>query len=92
MSGVYIVFSGLLWSFFNLLGHLSGSVWWFWYGILEGAERKRSHILIYVLCCIGGTLYVIARVYLVLEAFISLRVLPAAAYDSPSWVLPVPHL
>nr|WNZ75644.1 hypothetical protein [Trichoderma harzianum] len=92
MSGVYIVFSGLLWSFFNLMGHLSGSVWWFWYGILEGAERKRSHILIYVLCCIGGTLYVIARVYLVLEAFISLRALPAAAYDSPSWVLTVPHL
>ncbi|EHK19971.1 uncharacterized protein TRIVIDRAFT_192994 [Trichoderma virens Gv29-8] len=92
MSGVYIVFSGLLWSFFNLLGHLSGSVWWFWYGILEGAERKRSHILIYVLCCIGGTLYVIARVYLVLEAFISLRSLPASAYDSPSWILTVPHL
>ncbi|KAM6486902.1 hypothetical protein HDV62DRAFT_233634 [Trichoderma sp. SZMC 28011] len=92
MSGVYIVFSGLLWSFFNLMGHLSGSVWWFWYGILEGAERKRSHILIYVLCCLGGTLYVIARIYLVLEAFISLRALPAAAYDSPSWVLTVPHL
>lgn len=92
MSGVYIVFSGLLWSFFNLLGHLSGSVWWFWYDILEGTERKRSHILIYVLCCIGGSLYVIARVYLVLEAFVSLRSLPASAYDSPSWILTVPHL
>ncbi|KAL7945347.1 hypothetical protein V8C42DRAFT_322874 [Trichoderma barbatum] len=91
-SGVYIVFSGLIWSVFNLLGHLSGSVWWFWYGILEGAERKGIHILIYVLCCIGGTLYVIARVYLVLEAFISLRSLPASAYDSPSWILTVPHL
>ncbi|KAL7812696.1 hypothetical protein V8C44DRAFT_329024 [Trichoderma aethiopicum] len=91
-SGVYIVFSGLLWSLLNLMGHLSGSVWWFWYGILEGAERKRSHVLIYVLCCIGGTCYVVARVYLVLEAFVSLRSLPAAAYDSPSWILTVPHL
>ncbi|PTB64813.1 hypothetical protein BBK36DRAFT_141418 [Trichoderma citrinoviride] len=91
-SGAYIVFSGLLWSLLNLMGHLSGSVWWFWYGILEGAERKRSHVLIYVLCCIGGTFYVVARVYLVLEAFISLRSLPASAYDSPSCILTVPHI
>jgi hypothetical protein len=37
-------------------------------------------------------LYVVARIYLVVEAFISLRALPAAAYVSPAWILTVPHL
>ncbi|KAI0009649.1 hypothetical protein F4779DRAFT_581446 [Xylariaceae sp. FL0662B] len=92
MSAAYIVFSGLLWSLLNLLGHLSGSVWWFWYDILASTTRRRSHIILYVLCCIGGTLYVVARVYLVAEAFVSLRALPASAYASPSWILTVPHL
>ncbi|KAK5988416.1 hypothetical protein PT974_12570 [Cladobotryum mycophilum] len=92
MSAAYIIFSGLLWSFLNLLGHASSSVWWFWYGILAGTARRHSYIVIYVLCFIGGTLYVVARMYLVVEAFVSLRALPASAYDSPSWVLTVPHL
>lgn len=92
MSGVYIVFSGLLWSLLNLVGHLSGTVWWFWYDVLVSTTRRRSHVVLYVLCCIGGSLYVVARVYLVAEAFVSLRALPASAYNSPSWVLTVPHL
>ena len=92
MSAVYIIFSGVLWSLLNLMGHFSGSVWWYWYDILAGNERRVSHIVIYILCCIGGTLYIIARVYLVAEAFLSLRALPESAYQSPSWVLAIPHL
>ncbi|PQK15799.1 hypothetical protein BB8028_0006g01210 [Beauveria bassiana] len=92
VSAMYIIFSGLLWSFLNLLGHVSGHVWWYWYEILAGGVRRRSHVVIYVLCCIGGTLYIVARVFLVLEAFISIRALPASAYQSPSWVLTVPHI
>lgn len=92
MSAVYIIFSGLLWSSLNLLGHVSGRMWWYWYEILAGGVRRRSHVVIYMLCFIGGTLYVIARTYLVVEAFVSVRALPASAYQSPSWVLTVPHL
>ncbi|KAI0201729.1 hypothetical protein F4808DRAFT_96573 [Astrocystis sublimbata] len=91
-SAAYIVFSGVLWSALNTMGHLSGSVWWYWYDILATTERRRSHIVIYILCCIGGSLYVVARVYLVGEAFVSLRRAPESVYQSPSWILTVPHL
>lgn len=91
-SAAYIVFSGLLWSFLNLLGHISGSVWLYWYNVLAADRRKHGHIVIYAFSCVGGTLYVVARVYLVVEAFVSLRALPASTYASPSWVLSVPHL
>ncbi|KAI0553248.1 hypothetical protein F4679DRAFT_532525 [Xylaria curta] len=91
-SAAYIVFSGVLWSLLNTMGHLSGSVWWYWYDILASTERRKSHVVIYILCFIGGSLYVVARVYLVGEAFVSLRRLPESAYQSPSWVLTVPHL
>jgi hypothetical protein len=91
-SAAYLVFSGLLWAFINLLDFLSGSVWLYWYEILARDRRGRSHILILGLCVLGGVLYVVARIYLVVEAFISLRALPAAAYVSPAWILTVPHL
>jgi hypothetical protein len=92
ISAAYIIFSGLLWAFLNMLDLLSGSVWIYWYDILAGSVRKQSHVLIYGLCLLGGSLYIIARTFLVVEAFISLRALPAAAYVSPSWILTVPHL
>ena len=92
MSAAYIVWSGLLWSGLNLLGHFSDSVWWFWYGILAGDISKSVYYVIYFLSGIGGTLYFVARSYLVLEAFISLRSLPEATYNSPAWILTVPHI
>ncbi|KAK7943071.1 uncharacterized protein PG986_012184 [Apiospora aurea] len=91
-SGAYLIFSGLLWSILNLLGHFSGSVWWYWYNQLAGHGSRMSRIILLILCTIGRTLYVVARVYLVVEALVSLRALPASAYDSPSWILTVPHV
>jgi hypothetical protein len=91
-SALYVVFAGLLWSFLNLLGFLSGAVWVYWYDFLASDSRKRSHIVIYVLATIGGTFYFVSRAYLVVEAFVSLRALPASAYVSPSWILTVPHI
>lgn len=35
-SAASLVFSGLLWFALNFLGHVSGSVWWYWYDILAG--------------------------------------------------------
>lgn len=91
-SALYVIFSGLLWTLLNLCGHVSGPVWVYWYEFLASDTRRKSHLLIYVSAFIGGSLYAVARVYLVAEAFISLRALPASAYASPSWILAVPHL
>lgn len=67
-------------------------VWLYWYNLLASEVRRKSHVLIYILAGIGGALYVVARVYLVAESFVSLRALPTSAYDSPSWILTIPHL
>lgn len=91
-SSSYIIFSGLLWSFLNFLGHVASPVWLYWYDFLDGNVRKWSRNLIYLLAFIGGTLYFVARTYVVVEAFISLRALPASAYASPDWILTVPHI
>lgn len=91
-SSSYIIFSGLLWSFLNFLGHVASPVWLYWYDFLDGTVRKWSRNLIYLLAFIGGTLYFVARTYVVVEAFVSLRALPASAYASPDWILTVPHI
>ncbi|KAF8969325.1 hypothetical protein BDZ97DRAFT_236349 [Flammula alnicola] len=41
---------------------------------------------------IGMPLYVIARIFLLTEAFLSLRALPQAAYQSIEWTSVIPHL
>ncbi len=92
ISSLYIMFSGLLWSPINLLAHLSGSVWWLWYDLLAGKAPYIQRMAILSLCALGGLLYVVARLYLVVEAFSSLRALPVGAFLCPSWLLTVPHL
>ncbi|KAK0647995.1 hypothetical protein B0T16DRAFT_407565 [Cercophora newfieldiana] len=37
-------------------------------------------------------LYLLARVYLVVESFINLSHLPKSAYEMPAWSLYVPHI
>ncbi|KAF8969303.1 hypothetical protein BDZ97DRAFT_1915272 [Flammula alnicola] len=41
---------------------------------------------------LGLPLYIIARIFLVTEAFLSLRALPQAAYQSIKWTSVIPHL
>ncbi|KAF8969315.1 hypothetical protein BDZ97DRAFT_1915280 [Flammula alnicola] len=41
---------------------------------------------------VGAPLYVIARIFLLIEAFLSLRTQPLAAYQSIEWTSVIPHL
>lgn len=91
-SAIDVALSGVLWAAINIISGLSSTVWWYWYDALEGGISKANYVFIGVLCAIGGFLYVVSRAYLVVEAFVSLRMLPVEAYISPSWVLSVPHL
>jgi hypothetical protein len=45
-----------------------------------------------ILCCSLGACCVIARVYLVVESFISLRKMPVEIYQTPDWTQWIPHL
>ena len=91
-ASLYIGFSGILWLGINLLSQSSKRIWWHWYYSLVRRERGVLNILIGVLCGIYGFIYVVARSFVVVEAFISLRSLPKAAYYSPQWTVSVPHL
>ena len=45
-----------------------------------------------VVCIIITAIYVCCRLYLIIEAFMSLRALPLKAYQSINWIGSIPHL
>lgn len=91
-SAIYILWSGLLWLLINLLARISKPFYDYW-------DRIRSHqapfvksTLLAIVCFFCGCLYAFARMYLVMEAFISIRKLPVSAYQMPDWTQAIPHL
>jgi hypothetical protein len=48
--------------------------------------------LIFIVGCGFFTVFCLARLFIVLEVFISLRKLPLSAYDTPRWTTFLPHL
>jgi hypothetical protein len=51
---------------------------------------------IFIVWCLvvgaGALLYVLARIFIVIESFISMRNLPVGAYDSINWIQILPHM
>ena len=91
-SAIYIIWSGLVWSCINLVAQVAKPFDEYW-------EQKRLHrppfvnsVPLAVLGFVCGTLYTFARMFLVLEAFISIRKLPVSAYQTPNWTQIIPHL
>jgi hypothetical protein len=76
----------------NLLALESKAIDAYWDRIVALKSHMSSYIIIGSLCFICGTAYIFARIFLVLEAFISIRQLPIAAYKTPDWTQLIPHL
>ncbi|KAK0109755.1 hypothetical protein ONS95_002431 [Cadophora gregata] len=91
-SAVYISFSGLLWLFINLIAHEWKAVDAYWDRVLMYEAHWISYASLGVVCSLCGIAYISARTYLVLEAFISIRELPLAAYNTPDWMTFFPSL
>lgn len=91
-SSLYIGFSGALWAALHLLAVISPWLWWTWYDIMSGEASPVLGRAVTVICSVCGCTYVFARGLLIVEAFASLRALPAAAYVVAQWTLSVPHL
>ncbi|KAF7954809.1 uncharacterized protein EAE97_000068 [Botrytis byssoidea] len=91
-SAVYIAFSGISWLCINGLARAIKPVDQFWDRFLALKEDWCSFLVIGFLCTVCGISYVVARIYLVVEAFISIRKLPVGAYGTPDWTTVVPHL
>lgn len=91
-SSICIAGSGLTWILINMLARTFKGFKAYW----ERAESLRAHWTSLVglgsLATLFGLAYLLARIYLVVEAFISLRRLPAAAFETAEWTQLVPHL
>ncbi|KAF2223367.1 hypothetical protein BDZ85DRAFT_281306 [Elsinoe ampelina] len=82
-SSVYIGVSGLLWATLHILAEHWAAFWWAWYDFMIGDVPKVLTLAVNTICGICGLAYVLARAYLIIEGFVELRALPAAAYIVP---------
>ncbi len=88
----YIVVSGLIWLIINFLAQISPRFDQYWDRVLAKQAALPTYIILSTLCCICGLVYGVARIFQVVEAAISLRKLPVAAYDTPDWSGLIQHL
>lgn len=91
-SSVCIAGSGLTWSVINLLAQISTSFKAYWKDVIVLRAHWTSLVGLGSLATVCGIAYLMARAFLVVEAFISLRSLPASAYETPDWAQLFPHL
>lgn len=90
-SSLYIGFCGGLWIILNYLAQSFGPLNAFWEKWMDGGGKCWQNLLIGVPVLVCGISLVLARAFIVVEAFISIRELPAAAYDTPTWTQVFPH-
>lgn len=91
-SAVYVAFSGLLWAVLHVAAEYSARLWWAWYNIMSGEASKSLTVAMWIVCGLCGCMYLFARAFLIIEAFICLRSLSVASYVVPSWTMGVPHV
>ena len=91
ISSTYIAFCGGLWILLNRLAKKWTPLDNFWNRWVDGRCNWWQYAIILPLVVICGFSFFIARGYLVLEAFISLRSQPTSIYDTPSWSQAFPH-
>lgn len=91
-SATYISWSGLVWLTINLSAKMYKPIDDIWIGQRLSRAPWVKSWLVAIICALCGSLYLFARVYLVIEAFISIRRLPVGAYQTPDWTQIFPHL
>lgn len=91
-SSLYISSSGLVWCIINMLAKLWKPVDDYWTRTVLPHPPIAKSIPIVACCVVCGVMYILVRVFLVIEAFISIRQLPASAYETPDWTQLIPHL
>ncbi|KAF2150490.1 hypothetical protein K461DRAFT_287323 [Myriangium duriaei CBS 260.36] len=92
ISACYIGFCGGLWVVLNYLVLRSKRLNEFWERWMDGEKALLQSVGLALLVFICGFSLILARVFIVVEAFVSLRRLPAAAYQTPQWADVFPHL
>ncbi|MCJ1301592.1 hypothetical protein MMC08_004393 [Hypocenomyce scalaris] len=91
-SSIYIASSGLLWLSVNLLAQVWPAFDRYWERVLEMKSHWMTYGVLGFACTVCGLVYGFARLFLVIEAFVSVRKLPAGAYQTADWTDVFPHL
>ncbi len=91
-SSICIAGSGLVWILINMSARISGGFKAYWGRVASLKAHWTSLVGLGSLATLCGLAYLLARIFLVVEAFISLRKLPAAAFETLQWTQLVPHL
>lgn len=91
-SSIFIAGSGLTWILINMLARTFKGFKAYWGKVESLNAHWTSLVGLGSLATLCGLTYLLARIYLVVEAFISLRKLPAAAFETFEWTQLFPHL
>ena len=91
VSASYIGFCGGLWVILNFAVSRYGRLNDFWERWMDGDKSWYHNIILGSLVFVCGFSLMLARAYIVVEAFISVRSLPLAAYQTPRWSQIIPH-
>jgi hypothetical protein len=90
-SAIYIGFCGGLWIILNYLAQAYRPLNEFWERWMDGKASWYFDVIIGFPVLLCGLSFCLARLYIVVEAVISIRNLPAAAYVTPDWTQVFPH-
>ena len=91
-SSICIAGSGFTWILINLLARMFKGFEAYWEKVQSLRAHWTSLVALGSLATLCGLAYLLARIFLVVEAFISLRKLPAAAFETLEWTQLFPHL
>lgn len=91
-SAIYIGFCGGLWIILNYLAQAYRPFNEFWERWMDGKASWYLNVVIGSLVILCGLSFCLARLFIVVEAVISIRNLPAAAYVTPDWTQIFPHV
>ncbi|KAF1992597.1 hypothetical protein K402DRAFT_388242 [Aulographum hederae CBS 113979] len=91
-SSIWVAFSALVWIVINLLAIFFKPIDRLWIRFNKRKTYWAVDLVILTLCTLCGAAYIFSRTYLVIGAFVSIRLLPEAAYQSPAWLQVIPHL
>lgn len=90
-SAIYIGFCGGLWIILNYITQAYRPLNEFWERWMDGKASWYFNVVIGFLVFLCGLSFILARLYIVVEAVVSIRSLPAAAYATPDWTQVFPH-
>ena len=90
-SALYIAFCGGLWVVLNFIVSRNRRLNNFWERWMDGEKSWIHNLAFGTLVVLCGSSLMLARGYIVIKAFASIRSLPAAASQTPSWTQIFPH-